>query len=555
MSDAKYIIGLDFGSDSVRALVVDAATGEELATDVAYYRRWVKGLYCDPAANQFRQHPLDYLEGLEECIVGALAKLPRGSGDKVAAIGVGATSSTPSPVDEAGTPLALRDEFKDNPNAMFNLWKDHTVVREAAEINELAKGWGGVDFTKYSGGVYSSEWLWSKCLHVSRIDPAVREAAFSWVELCDWIPAVLTGTEEPLTMKRSRCAAGHKAMWHEEWGGLPSEEFLTKLDPILEGLRGRMYEKTYTSDQAAGYLTSAWAEKLGLKAGIPVAVGAIDAHMGAIGGGIAEKSMMKIMGTSTCDIMAVSKEDMGDILVEGMCGQVDGSVIPGMIGVEAGQSAFGDIYAWFRDLLLWPFDALQAELGLSEEQLGAARDRILVKLAEQAAKINPAETTVLALDWHNGRRTPFADQELKGVLAGLTLGSDAPRIFRALVEATAFGSRAIAEQFRKQGLEIREVIAQGGIPKKNEFVMQVTSDVMNMPIKVVNSDQTGALGAAMCAATAAGLYHDLREAQQSMGSGYSREYRPEPESAKSYEALYRKYLEMGGVLEDLLRSL
>lgn len=555
MGNPQYVIGLDFGTDSVRALIAAADTGEELATEIAYYKRWGQGLYCDPLVNQFRQHPLDYLESLEACITGALAKLPPGAAKHVAGIGVGATGSTPSPVDRAGRPLALLDEFKANPNGMFNLWKDHTAVQEAAEINDLAKNWGGVDFTKYSGRVYSSEWLWSKCLHISRVDRAVREATYSWVELCDWIPAVLTGTEDSLKMKRSRCAAGHKAMWHEEWGGLPSEEFLVKLDPLLQGLRTRLYEKTYTSDQAAGHLTPAWAGRLGLTAGIPVAVGAIDAHVGAIGGGIREKSMMKIMGTSTCDIIVVSKEDMGETLVEGMCGQVDSSVIPGLIGVEAGQSAFGDIYAWFRELLLWPLAALQIDLGLTDEHLQRAKERILVKLAEEAEKIDPAATTVLALDWLNGRRTPFADQQLKGVLAGLTLGSDAPRIFRALVEATAFGSLAIAEQFKQQGLEIGEVIAQGGIPKRSDFVMQVTADVMNMPIKVVQSDQTGALGAAMCAAAAADLHQDLIETQSKMGSGYSHEYVPNPDRARFYQELYQKYLDMGERLAPLLRSL
>jgi len=328
----KYVIGVDFGSDSVRALVVDARTGEELADDVAAYKRWGQGLYCDPAANQFRQHPLDYLEGLEECITGALAQLGPDAGAYVVGIGIDTTGSTPGPVDKNGTPLALLDEFKDNPNAMFVLWKDHTAVAEADEINRLAKSWGGPDYTKYEGGIYSSEWFWAKILHILREDPAVRAAAYSWVEICDWLPAVLTGTEDPISMKRSRCAAGHKAMWHVEWGGLPSEEFLVQLDPLLAGLRERLYQETYTSDQRAGDLTSEWAAKLGLPAGIPVAVGAFDAHMGAVGGGITANTLVKIMGTSTYDVMVVSYEELAEKTVVGICGQVDGSVIPGMIG-------------------------------------------------------------------------------------------------------------------------------------------------------------------------------------------------------------------------------
>lgn len=555
MGDPKYVIGVDFGSDSVRALVVNAMTGEELASEVANYKRWAQGLYSDAAQNQFRHHPLDYLEGLEECITGALGQLPATVRENVIGIGVDTTGSTPGPVDKNGTPLALLDDFRENPNAMFILWKDHTAVKEAAEINELAKTWGGVDYTKYEGGVYSSEWFWAKILHTLRVDEKVRQAAYSWVEICDWIPGVLTGTTDPRILKRSRCAAGHKAMWHPEWGGLPSEEFLTKLDPLLAGLRDRLYEQTYTSDEKAGDLTAEWAEKLGLPVGIAVAVGAFDAHMGAVGGGIKENTLLKIMGTSTCDVMVASKEELGDTLVGGICGQVDGSVIPGMIGLEAGQSGFGDVYAWLREVLFWPIAALAEEVGLSEEMQQQLREKILVRLTEEAAEIDPDTTTVVALDWLNGRRTPWADQELKGALVGLTLGTDAPRIFRALVEATAFGAKAIVERFRDEGLRIDEVIAQGGIPGKNHFVMQTTADVLNMPIKVVQSDQSVALGAAMFAAVAAGKFVDVYEAQDAMGSGYSKVYTPEPESVKRYEKLYEKYMQIGDLLADTLRAL
>ncbi|NLM40880.1 MAG: ribulokinase [Firmicutes bacterium] len=555
MSDVKYVIGVDFGSDSARALVVNAQTGEELASEVALYRRWSQGLYSDAARNQFRHHPLDYLESLEECITGALAKLPPEVARNVVGIGIDTTGSTPGPVDENGTPLAMLNEFKDNPNAMFILWKDHTAVREAAEINQLAKTWGGVDYTKYEGGVYSSEWFWAKILHILRVDEQVRQAAYSWVEVCDWLPAVLTGTAKPKALKRSRCAAGHKAMWHAEWGGLPSEEFLTQLDPLLKGLRERLFTETYTSDVKAGDLTAEWAARLGLPAGVAVAVGAFDAHMGAVGGGVKEHALVKIMGTSTCDVMVASKDELGDALVAGICGQVDGSVIPGMIGLEAGQSAFGDVYAWLREVLFWPWEALAEEAGLSEDTLSRIRERILVKLTEAAAQVDPSTTTLVALDWLNGRRTPYADQELKGAIAGLTLGTDAPRLFRALVESTAFGAKAIVERFREEGLQINEVIALGGIPGKNPFVMQVSADVLGMPIKVVRSEQAVALGAAMFGAVVAGLYDNVSAAQEAMGSGFSKIYTPDPESTKRYAELYRKYLHMGELLAETLRAL
>lgn len=559
MSD-RLVIGVDFGTDSVRAVVVNARSGKEEATDVAHYKRWSKGLYCDPSKNQFRQHPLDYIEGLEECIKGALAKLPTGSGSRVVGIGVDTTGSTPCAVNEDGTPLALTKEFEDNPNAMFVLWKDHTSVDEAAKINEVAKTWGGTDFTKYEGGVYSSEWFWAKILHILRHDSRIREAAYSWVEHCDYIPALLTGTCNPAIMKRSRCAAGHKAMWHAEWGGLPSEEFLTKIDPLLGALKDRLYVDTYTSDVGAGQLVPEWADKLGLPSGIAVAVGAFDAHMGAVGGGIVEKALTKIMGTSTCDMMVAEHEVIGDKLIKGICGQVDGSIIPGMIGLEAGQSGFGDVYAWYRRLLQWPFEVVLTDVegldpGVVEEIKRAAHSRMLVRLTEEAAKIDPGSTSLVALDWLNGRRTPYANQTLKGVVAGLTLGTTAPAVFRALVEATAFGAKAIVDRFTDEGVEIEQVIALGGIPQKNELVMQITSDVLGMQIKVAASEQTCAVGAAMFGAVAAGLYPSVEDAQEGMFSGFSKAYQPIESNVRLYKGLYDEYLEMGKALEGQLGRL
>lgn len=553
--DNSYVIGVDFGTDSVRALVVDCLSGKELATAVAPYKRWMKGLYCNASQNRFRQHPLDYLEGLEECITGALSKVSQEIADKVVGIGIDTTGSTPCAVDDKGRPLALLDEFQENPNAMFVLWKDHTAVQEAQEINEVARTWGGTDFTKYEGGVYSSEWFWAKILHVLREDPKVRASAHSWVEHCDWIPAVLTGTEQPHQLKRSRCAAGHKAMWHTDWDGLPPEDFLTKVDPLLKGLRERLYTTTYTSDNSVGGLTKTWAKRLGLPPNVAVAVGAFDSHMGAVGGGITHKTLVKIMGTSTCDMMIAEEDVIGDNLVSGICGQVDGSVIPGMIGLEAGQSAFGDAYAWFRQLLIWPIQALADQVGLDESTKQKMVNGLLQKLTEEAEQVDPGDSTVLALDWLNGRRTPYADQRLKGAFLGLSLGTDAPKMFRALVESTVYGAKAIVDRFREEGVEIEQVIAQGGIPNKNPFVMQVTADVFNMPIKVVRSEQACALGAAMFGAVAANVYPDVNVAQQAMSSGFSQTFTPNPERAQQYRKLYEKYLQTGELLADTLRSL
>lgn len=560
MANEQYVIGLDYGSDSVRAVVVNVVTGKEEASEVVYYPRWMQGKYCHPAQNQFRQHPLDYIEGLERSVNGALAKLPASVAEHVVGIGIDTTGSTPCAVDRDGTPLALKPEFADNPNAMFVLWKDHTGVKEAEEINQLAQHWGGTDFTKFEGGVYSSEWFWAKILRVLREDANIREAAFSWVEHCDWMPALLTGNTDPLTMKRSRCAAGHKAMWHEAWGGLPDEAFLVKLDPLLSGLKDRLFKETCTSDAAAGTLTEGWAARLGLKAGAAVAVGAFDAHMGAVGAGIRNATLLKIMGTSTCDIIVAPHEVIGDRLVPGICGQVDGSVIPGMVGLEAGQSAFGDVYAWFRRLLAWPLETLLPETSLIDAKTADAlkkeiEHKIIAKLADEAANIPMEESGVIALDWLNGRRTPFADQTLKGAILGLTLGASAPKIFRALVEATAFGAKAINDQFMSYGVNIEAVIATGGIAKKSDFVMQVTADVLNMPIEVAQSEQACALGAGMFGAVAAGVYPSVAEAQRKMMSGFSKTYLPNAENAAKYQKLYEKYQRIGNLLAQELRNL
>lgn len=556
----NLVLGLDFGTDSVRALIIETTTGKEVASDISYYSRWAQGLYCNPDKFQFRQHPLDYIESMEAAVTGALAKLPPDSATKLVGIGIDTTGSTPCAIDQNGIPLALSKEYETNPNAMFILWKDHTAVPEAQIINHTVKHWDGHDFTRYEGGIYSSEWFWAKILHVLRKDPQIRDNAYSWVEHCDWIPALLTDTQNPALLKRSRCAAGHKAMWHQTWDGLPDEKFLTMVDPLLSGLRSRLYETTYTSDVKAGNLTPQWAKRLGLTPGIAVAVGAFDAHMGAVGAQISEATLVKIMGTSTCDVMIASPKIIGEKLIAGICGQVDGSVIPGYIGLEAGQSAYGDVYAWFRQLLLWPLDTLLSESNyLKSETAGKLKAeieaKILTKLSSEAAQLDLNESTLMALDWLNGRRTPDADQTLKGVVAGLTLGTTAPKFFRALVEATAFGAKAIVERFQQAGIPINQIIAIGGIAKKNDFVMQITADVLNMPIKIACSEQACALGAGMFAAVAAGLYPQVTTAQTCMSSGFDKTYFPQPKNAQKYHLSYQKYLELGKTMEKQLQAL
>lgn len=551
MTEKKYVIGLDFGTDSVRSVVIDAKDGKEISTSVSYYKRWNEGLYSNVAQNQFRHHPLDYTESLTESIKEALRLAPHGTPQNIIGIGIDTTGSTPAPVDRDSRVLALIDKFKEDPDAMFVLWKDHTAVEEAELINKVAKSWGGIDYTKYSGGVYSSEWFFSKILHILRKNKKVRDSAYSWVELADWIPAILTGNQRPEDIKRSRCAAGHKAMWHSSWNGLPSEDFLTAVDPLLSGLRERLYTDTHTSDTPAGYLIKDWAEKLGIPAGIAVTVGSFDPHMGAVGAGIKDKTFVKVIGTSCCDMVISPPKSVGDKAVAGICGQVDGSIIPGMIGFEAGQSSFGDAYAWFKDILMWPAINLIGDKKIIEE----LEEKIIPELSTQAEKISPKDTSLIALDWLNGRRTPYADQRLKGAIAGLSLGTSAPKIFRAIVEATAFGSKAIIERFIEDGVEIYEVIAIGGIPQKSPLVMQILSDVLDMPVKVASSFQAVALGAAVFAAVASGHYKDIYTAQKNMASSILKTYHPIKDNIKNYKRLLKLYKKLGSSVEDLLREL
>lgn len=549
----NYVIGLDYGTDSVRAVLVDSENGKELASDTYYYPRWKEQKYCNAAINQFRQHPLDHIEGLEKTIKGVVDKSGI-DGQAVKGICIDTTGSSPIAVTKEGTPLALVQGFEENPNAMMVLWKDHTAIKEANEINELAENWGGENYTKYEGGIYSSEWFWAKITHVIREDEKVKNAAYSWMEHCDLMTYMLIEDQDLYSFKRSRCAAGHKAMWHESWGGLPSEDFLNRLDPYLGQLRGRLYDKTYTSDEVAGNLSAKWAQKLGLSTDCVIAVGVFDAHSGAVGAKIDKHTLVRVMGTSTCDIIISSKENVGDKTVKGICGQVDGSVIPEMIGLEAGQSAFGDVLAWFKNVLSWPLDNLvyNSQI-LSEEQKeqlkAEAEKNFIRKLSEEAEKIDIFESLPIALDWINGRRTPDANQELKSAISNLSLGSKAPHIFKALINAICFGSKEIVNRFEEEGVKINSVIGIGGVARKSPFIMQTLANVLDMPIKVAASDEAPALGAAIYAAVAAGLYPNVIEASKTLGSDFEAEYLPKKEEVKVYAQLMQEYKELGAFAE------
>jgi len=527
---ARYTIGLDYGTNSVRALIVNVADGVEVAAAVWTYAHGTQGVILARDPNLARQHPADYVKGAEVTIKQALANAKKSvkefSAGQVIGIGVDTTGSTPLPVDKEGQPLAFQKKFANHPAAMAWLWKDHTGVNEAAEITALARKMRPQYLAK-CGGTYSSEWFWSKILKCLRAAPEVFNAAHSWVELSDYVPAALTGTEHPKKFIAGVCAAGHKAMWNAKWSGYPDAQFLSKLSPKLAQLRKRLTTRVHSIDRAVGGLTAAWARKTGLTAGIPVAVGAFDAHLGAVGSGVSPGTLVKIIGTSTCDI-AVRANDKKLADVPGVCGIVDGSVLPGYFGIEAGQSAVGDLFNWLVNYL----------------QPGGAKAGSHEELTKGALKLQPGESGLLALDWNNGNRTVLVDQRLTGLLLGQTLYTTPAEIYRALIEATAFGALTIINRCEEYGVKISSVVNCGGIAEKSPLVMQIYADVTGRPMKISRSAQTCALGSAIAAAVVAGAHKDYASAQKRMTGLKPKVFKPNAKAHATYKQLYALYKQL-----------
>ncbi len=535
----KYTIGLDYGTNSCRALIVDIDDGTELASSVFLYPSGENGIILDSSdPNLARQNPKDYLDGITATILGAIQKAkknnPTFNSFNIVGIGVDTTGSSPIPVDKQGNPLSFSEKFKNNPNAMCWLWRDHTSFKEAQQITHLAEKIRPEYLAKI-GGTYSSEWYWSKILHCKNIDPEIFNEAYSFVELCDYIPAVLTGEINPDKIKRSVCAAGHKAMYSSDWGGLPDEDFIQKLDSKLLNLRKNLFKKVYTSETEAGKLSAYWSKKLQLKEGISVAVGAFDAHMGAVGAGVKEGTLVKIMGTSTCDIMVQNnKNKLKDI--PGVCGVVDGSVMEHHYGIEAGQSAVGDIFLWFVNHLT------PSKYGTRkiDEEGNIDFDEKFENLQKEAEKLLPGESGLIALDWNNGNRTILTDVRLTGLMVGQTLHTSPHEIFRSLVEATAFGALKIINRIKDYDVEVKEIVNCGGLAIKSPFLMQIYADVTGIPMIISKSHQTPALGAAIFGAISAGEFKDVKEAQKSMTST-DKIYMPIKKNHDVYIKLYKIY--------------
>lgn len=552
--ESQYVIGVDFGSDSARALIIDARSGTEIAESVAGYSRWLAGKYQNASKKIFRQHPLDYLEALTKSVRGALDLAGDRVRQNIKAISVDTTGSTPCPVNREGVPLSLLPGFEEDPDAMFHLWKDHSAIAEAAEItNAFRNNDDGIDYTRYQGE-YASEWFWAKILHTTRINPRIRKCAWSWVEHCDWIPAILVGNTIPEAMYRCSCAAGHKAYWHSRWGGLPSEACLGALDDALVQVRRTYKMVPRPSTSCLGFICADWAERLCLPRTVIIGGSSLDAHAGAVGAGVNDQRMVLNIGTSAVNMFVTTAEKLADADISYACGAAEDSIIPGMMGLEAGQAAFGDVYAWMKRLLMWPLENM---LGNSRVVLEANQRENLIReisgemlsgLQKQAEQLEP-ESVPVALDWFNGRRYPYVNETIGSAVSGINMGSDAPALYRSLIHATAMGQKRILECLAQSGICPNEIVAVGGIAQKSSLLMQILANVLGRRISVSNTKQACARGAAIFAAVAGGMYTSIEEAQKNICEGYGKCYWPQPELQDCYAQLYARYLQLAGFVD------
>ena len=544
--ETPYVIGLDFGTDSVRALLVNAQTGEERDTEVAFYPRWKKGLYSIPQKAQFRHHPKDYIETLQQVIANITQRNPDIK-NNIVSLAVDTTASTVCLIDENAQPLAMQEQFKDNPDAMFVIWKDHTAQSEADQINALLQT-QPTNYAQNSGNHYSAECFWAKVMHLLRSDQQLKNNAYAAIELCDYIPALLTGTHNANDIKMGHCAAASKIMWDENWGGYPPASFFEKLDPTLLPIRNHLPSTNFGCHTSAGKLTKEWADILGLKEGIPVGIGNIDSHSGAVGSGVKHGTTIMNLGTSACFMSVMTPEEMGSHIVDGIFGQVNGSILYGQIGFESGLSAYGDVFAWFKNLLAWPLRRLVAKE--NHELAEKLEDEILQQLTAEAEKLNITIDSPLATDWFNGRRSPFPNNSLTAAITGLNLSTNAPEIYYALAESTCFAAKKIIDHLDKNGVVIEKLIGIGGIAQKSPFIMQMLADALGRTIDVSECKQAGAMGSVIHAAVVAGIYPTVADAQKSLCKPIKKSYQPDAERGKLLLRRYQRYEALGAFSES-----
>ena len=539
---AKLVAGVDFGSDAVRVVMVQVRDGKTMAAAAAAYPRWQQKRYCDAKRNIFRQHPLDYIESLENAFSAAMAQLTAEQRQNVVGIGVDTTGSTPCPVDENGTALACLPAFSENPNAMFYLWKDHSATEEAKEVNQGLSS-GDVDYTRFQGA-YSSEWYWAKILHGARNDAAVKEAAYTWVEHCDWMIGLLTGTCRPKELYRNASASGHKALWHSSFSGLPSQECLASIDPYLAQVARHYGRAPQTADTAVGTISPEWAKKLGVSEDVVISGGSLDAHAGAVGAGIGKGTMVKVLGTSAVDMQVIRMDETPKQNLRPYCGMAENSILPGYVGVEAGQAAFGDIFSWFRTMLLWPLETMQfssIDETQKENLKNELQEGLLAEWGRQLQSHMP-DAKLISLDWFNGRRYPYLNEEARGAIAGLSLGSTALEIYASLVKAAIFGSRRMFECYTQHGLQIDKIIVVGGIAKKAPYVIQMLANHLQRPVMVCKAEEVCARGAAMYAAVACGAYENIENAQMVFCEDFVADFVPQQNPHDEDE--YQQYLRL-----------
>lgn len=556
MSKNCYVMGVDFGTDSARAVVADPQNGSILSSAACEYPRWKDRKYCDGTTGMFRQHPKDYVEAMENCVTSAIQKAGKDADKKITAIGFDTTGSTPCPIDRKGVPLALLPGYEEDPNLMFYLWKDHTAQKEAEELNHVLENYHGTDYTKYQG-TYSAEWYWSKILHGVRSNPEIRQNAYMWVEHADWMPSLLSGRTKPDSLYHCCCAAGHKALWHSEFGGLPAEEAFDSIDVYLGDIRRRYGRDPEYSTACVGTITNAWAKRLGLNPETIIAGSSLDAHAGAVGSGIRKNTLVKVIGTSAVDMLIQDAEITRGKNLKKICGQAENSILPGAVGIEASQAAFGDVYSWYRNILMQPLQAFLAETGRKQKESNQFLEEFktfLLPYLDNCLEKHSSESNVTAVDWFNGRRYPDLNESVSAGLYGVTLGTTAEQIYKALVLATVFGAKRVFESFIAHGLQIDEIVAAGGVSRKSSFVMQMLADAFGRPIKVTSETQTCALGAAMYAMVAAGICKDLSSAQRSMLKKFDRIYSPTREREEELQLAYKKYLLLGEKFEDIQQA-